>query len=334
MAGPVGPSLEVSWDAPASCPDAATARAVILARVADRPAAHELEATARVHALDDGTWEVEVVLRRDDGTATRTLRAASCDEALTATAVVVAIAVDPSLEAESTEAESTEVVPSPDLVPPPPTRPRPSAEPTLAPAPAVEPAASEASPSASTTPRTSDPTAKRRPLDLAIVARGGLDVGALPSPAGHVAAALGLRGRRFEIQAGALHRFRTETSVAGLSPPAGGRFRLTAAQLRAGPRLSWGAFELPLAAGLELGAIGARGTGAVDPIPVRRSWIAAVASAGVGWAPRATFAVQLGIDGVVPLLRPTFMLDDDVEVLTVGPIAARAWVGVSGRFTL
>lgn len=333
VAGPVGPRIEVIWDAPASCPDAATARAEILARVADRPAAHELEAAARVHALDDGTWEVEVVLRSDAGTATRTLQAASCNEALTATAVVVAIAVDPSLAAESTAA-----VTSSTLVPPPPTGPAPSIAPapTAEPPPAIEPAAAVdvPRPPASPAPRAPDPAATRQQLGLSLVARGGLDLGALPSPAGHVAAAVGLFGRRFEVQAGALHRIRHDTSLSSLPQPVGGRFRLTVAQLRAGPRLSWGALELPLATGLELGAIWAQGIGAVEPIPVRRPWVAAVASAGLGWAPRTSFVLQLGVDGVIPLVRPTFTLDPDVEVLTVGPIAARAWLGVAGRFSL
>lgn len=330
MAGPASPSLEVTWDAPASCPDAATARAEILARVADRPAARELEATARVHAQGDGGWEVEVELRSDQGTATRTLRAASCREALTATAVIVAIAVDASKEA-------TTEVPAPALVPPPPTSPASPAplEPEIAAPRAPERRSADAAgSSASPAVRGPEGAASGPELGLSLIARGGLDLGALPSPAGHVAAAVGLHGRRFELQAGALHRIRRDASLAALPQPAGGRFRLTVAQLRAGPRLRWGSFELPLAGGLELGAIWAQGIGAVEPIAVRRPWVAALASAGLGWAPRTAFAVQLGVDGVIPLLRPTFTLDEDVEVLTVGPLAARAWLGVAGRFSL
>lgn len=327
MAAPAGPSLDVVWDAPATCPDAATARAEILARVADRPAARELEAEARVHALGDGTWQVEVVLRSDEGTATRTLQAASCREALTATAVIVAIAVDPAQG-------STAEVPAPALVPPPPMSPASPIprEPELA---GERPAAAavRTAPSPDVVRSTAEPAA-RRELELSLGVRGGLELGALPSPAGHVAAALGLQGRRFEVQAGALHRIRRDTALTGLPVPAGGRFRLTVAQLRAGPRLRWGALELPLAAGVELGAIWAQGIGAVEPIAVRRPWVAAVASVGVGWAPRRAFALQLGVDGVIPLLRPKFTLDEDVEVLTVGPLAARAWLGVAGRFSL
>lgn len=342
VAGPVSPGIDVTWDAPASCPDAATARAEILARVADRPAAHGLEATIRVRALDDGSWQVEIRLRDDEATATRTLRAASCREALTATAVVVAIAVDPSRE-PPTAAEA------PSIVPPPP-----ASASSPAPPPAGEPSTAGVEPSPSASPEGERPAAAgaahvpspavhepaaRRERGVSTSVRGGLELGALPSPAGHVAAAVGLFGRRVEVQAGVLHRVRTSVSVSALPRPAGGRFRLTAAELRAGPRLRWGAFELPLAGGIELGAIWARGIGAVEPITVRRAWVAATASVGVGWAPqtrwpRAALALRLGLDGVIPLLRPTFMLGDDVEVLTVGPLAARAWLGAVGRFSL
>lgn len=340
--GPAGPGVEVIWEAPASCPDAPTARAEILARVADGPAARELRATARVRALDDGTFEVEVELRREGDVATRTLRAASCNEALTATAVVVAIAVDPSLEPVADDGTPVET-----LVPPPPSDasgevPAVSVvedEEEAASSTRERGAAGEAGEAPAPSERRSEAAASPRELGLSLGVRGGLDFGALPSPAGHVAGAVGIFGRRFVVQAGALHRIRTQTTVE-LPQPVGGRFRLTAASLSAGPRLRWGAFELPLAAGLELGAIWARGIGAgVEPIPVRRTWLAAVASAGVGWAPRlasprASFALHLGLDGVVPLLRPEFTLDDAVDVLTVGTFAIRAWLGVLVRFSL
>lgn len=337
----MAPDVDVIWDAPASCPDAATARAEILARISDRPAARELRAMARVQALDDGAWQVEVELRTDEGTAVRTLQAASCEEALTATAVVVAIAVDPA-------AAAARVPPPPSSEPgapspaPPPVEPSAAVEPETAASPSSAPPTEQASPAPAARRAPGDGVA-RRALDLSLGVRGGLDVGALPSPAGHVAGAVGLVGRRFVVQVGALHRIRTDSSVA-LPRPAGGRFRLTAAQLLAGPRLAWGAVELPLAAGLELGAIWARGIGEVEPIPVRRSWAAVVASAGIGWAPPAararrgrtttSVALQLGVDGVVPLLRPGFTLDEEVDVLTVGSFAIRAWMGVVGRFSL
>jgi hypothetical protein len=332
VSGPGAPGIDVIWDAPSSCPDPATARAEILARVAERSPRSDVRATARVRELEDGAWQVEVELRTERGTAMRTLQAASCPEALTATAVVVAIAV--------AEAEPTEVVPTPpepSLLPEPPPEPaeRPEVEEPLHDtqiAAAGGPAAAAEDPI--DVPASSKTAASlRRELALSLGARGGLDYGALPSPAAHLAANAGLLGRGWLVQAGVVHRIRTETS-ASLSSPAGGRFRMTAAELVAGPRLAFGAFELPVWAGVELGTIWARGIGEVEPITVRRLWAAGVASVGAGWAPREAFAIHLGVEGVVPLARPEFTLGDTVEVLTVGPIAVRAWVGVRARFSL
>lgn len=329
-AAPLESGVTLRWEAPAGCPDEAEARAEIAARLADRPVERKLRAQARVRALADDGWQVEVEIHGEEGTAVRTLRAATCEEALTATAVVLAIAVGPEeavvpsppeeavegegegeveTEVETEDGDAAEVEVEPELTtvePPPAVR-----EPTPAP----------------------PPSRGASSLAIAIDARGGLDLGALPSPAAHVAAGLGLLGRRFTIQASALHRIRTEM-LAALPIPAGGRFRLTAGQLLAGPRLRWGRLELPLAAGVEAGAIWARGTGAVEPIAVRRAWAAAVARVGVGFAPWEALALQLGVDGVVPLLRPVFTLGDEVEVHAVGPVAVRAWLGVTVRFSL
>jgi hypothetical protein len=330
VSGPAA-GIDVSWDAPPSCPDAATARAEILARVTDPTAAHELRVMARVRQLDDDAWQVTVELSSEQGTATRTLEAPSCSEALTATAVVVAIAV---AQAEPPVEIPTPPAPPASIEPPP----APAGQPALAEDPpatqgrATETVASVEDPPVE--PASPKPTASaRRELALSVGARAGLDYGALPSPAAHLAASAGLLGRRFLVQAGVVHRVRTEASLA-LPSPAGGRFRLTAAELVAGPRLAWGAFELPLWGGLELGAIWARGIGEVEPIAVRRLWAAGVASVGAGWAPLPALALHLGVEGVVPLARPTFTLGESVEVLTVGPIAVRAWLGVSGRFSL
>jgi hypothetical protein len=287
-----------------------------------------------VRALEDGTWQVEVELQTDEGTATRTLTAASCAEALTATAVVLAIAVDASWGSSSSEPPPAVAVPSP---PPPGPEPESLPAPTsaLEPEPEPEPvgprpqlAAPERSP-----PRARPSQAARRPLQLSLQARGGLDYGALPSPAGHVAASVGLLGPRWVVQAGASHRIGTE-AAASAPLPVGGAFRLTAGQVLAGPRLRWGAVELPMGAGLEVGALWARGTGQVEPITVRRPWAAAMASAAIGWAPLEAFAMHVGVDGVLSLLRPSFTIGDDVEVLTVGPASVRAWLGMTGRFSL
>lgn len=347
--------LEVQWEAPAGCPSAAEASRTIRARVGDALGDRHVQARVQIRERE-GAWWVTVELDSDDGPlGLRSLSAPSCEEALTATAVVIAIAVDPTAAPTEREPAEDPTRSVPGLVP----------EPTLddhgaeesgdsAPttregsasddgpgtrAPAGEAATDDAGarrdePGPRIASRGNDPSPPRSPpapLGLSLGVRGGVEVGPLASTAGHLAGAAGLFGQRWHVYAGALHRIRADVDVP-LPQDAGGRFRVTAGQVGAGPRLDWGAFELPLSGGLEVGALWARGIGAVDPIRVRRLWLAAVARASATLVPVEAFAVQLGVDGVVPLLRPTFTLNPTTEVLTVGPFAFRAWLAVQVRF--
>ncbi len=337
FAEPTG--LEVTWDAPPSCPDEATATAQILARLPTEAARRPVRAHARVVEEANGTWRVDIELYDDDGVGTRSLHADSCAEALTATAVVVAIAVDP--EAVPPPPQDDDAVPAPpeERSPEGPGEQTPSAERPAEPvdltAPDEAPDASPSTESSIAESSSTEPAPTRsRPLGgWSLGVRGGLDYGALPSPAAHLFGHLGLFGRRWHVLGGALHRIQTEAS-AQVPQTAGGRFRLTAGRLGAGPRLAWGRFGLPLHAGVELGAIWARGTGAVEPQTTRRLWAAAIASAGVAWTPIPAVALELGLDGVLPLARPSFTLGESIEVLTVGRGALRAWLGIAGHFSL
>ncbi len=329
VAVPEGVTLQ--WNAPAQCPDAATARATVQARVAEGIEGRTLRADATVTLGDDGQWWVTVELAGDGIAGTRTLRAPTCEEALTATAVVVAIALDPKDEtAEPTPVDEPAASPSEPAIPAVPV-----------PTPATVENSSTVTPTSTASdrvvaPASADETDRAREparwLDALLVeARGGLDVGALPGPSGSIAGAVGLRGERWWITGGATHRFRTEQRVD--DEGRGGRFRQTAAQLMAGPWLSWGQLELPLRGGIEGGVVWARGQGPVAATSVRRLWVAAIASVAVGWAPADAFALRLGVDGVLPLARPRFTLGDAVNVHTVGPVALRAWLGVEVRLS-
>lgn len=352
--GSVPGSVEVQWNAPAGCPGAAQARQTVQARVGDAVGGRRIRARVDVQSRND-TWWVAIDLDSDEGPiGARSLSAPTCEDALTATAVVIAIAVDPSAassspsptpipgESGSTPGLVPEPIPSDRAVPAPGSEPDPR---TVERESSTDPTRTENldSPDPRSLASRADDGAPHRSashasppaeLGLSLGVRGGIEIGPLASTAAaHIAGVAGLWGPRWHTYAGALHRTRVEVDAA-LPQDAGGRFRVTAGQAGVGPRLAWGSFELPLSAGLELGALWARGVGAVEPITVRRLWLAVAARAGVGWQLTNALALQLGIDGVVPLLRPPFTLGDGVEVLTVGPFAFRAWLGIDVRFPL
>ena len=156
-------------------------------------------------------------------------------------------------------------------------------------------------------------------------------MGSVGPLAGHIGGTAALQGRWWEVYAGARHRTAIRIDADGLA--AGGRFAVTAAQLGAGPRIDLGRLEIPIRAGVELGRIRAQGYGDIEAATAFRLWTAAVLSVGVAWSPREVVALGLGVDGVVPLLRPGFTINDR-DVLIVGPFAFRAWLGVAVRFSL
>lgn len=306
------PTIELRWDAPAGCPARDAVADEIAARIGDHAPDARITADVRVTADDAGAYTVEVGLA-GDVVGHRSVRASSCEEAATATAVVIAIA--------ATSAHATEVPeapPTPDPLAP---TPRPAR-------PAPPPATTIQEPPAPAAPADARP---RGITGIAVAARGGVDVGSIPGVAPLVGGAVELLGARWHAWVGGLHRFGSRRSASGAAD-LGGRFRMDAGQLGAGPRLRWGTFELPLRAAIELGAITARGTGELVPRDSRRLWAAALVGAGARWVPIPRLAVELGVEAVVPLLRPRFRVGS-IPIATVGPIGVRAWLGLSVRFS-
>lgn len=309
------PDLTVEWDAPTECPTQEQAREQIL-RGLEEDVAGPLVVRVRVRQIAED-WTLHVDIEGPRGEGQRVLRARTCEEATAAAAVVVAIAVDPA--AQSLSDPSVEI-PEPVGI---------ESESVVESVVAVEPVRVEPARVEEVEP---EPEAPRpRELVLALEVRGGAAMGSVGPIAGHIGGTAALQGRWWEVYAGARHRTAIRIEADGLA--AGGRFAVTAAQLGAGPRIDLGTLEIPIRAGVELGRIRAEGYGAIEATTAFRLWTAAVLSAGVAWSPREIVALGLGVDGVVPLLRPGFTIGE-LEVLTVGRFAFRAWLGVALRFSL
>lgn len=309
------PDLTVEWDAPSECPTQEEAREQILRGLSDGVTGRVV-VRAHVDQIAED-WTLRVEIEGPQGVGRRVLRARTCEEATAVAAVVVAIAVDPAAESLS---DPSDEIPEPVAV---------ESESAIESEVATEPVRIEPE-------RVEAPEAERDPpppreLALALEVRGGAAMGSIGPIAGHVGGTAALQGRWWEVYAGARHRTAIRIDADGLT--AGGRFAVTAAQLGAGPRIDLGALEIPIRAGVELGRIRAEGYGDIEATTAFRLWTAAVLSAGVAWSPREIVALGLGIDGVVPLLRPGFTIGE-IEVLTVSRFAFRAWLGVALRFSL
>src|SRR5699024_1986952 len=141
-------------------------------------------------------------------------------------------------------------------------------------------------------PRTPKPTIaspQPRRLQATLAASATLDTGALPRPAGGLQLRAGLLTRRLRVELGAIHWLTQRVEISGTTASAD--LRLTAAQLQACPRLTHKRLEIPLCAGLELGAMHGAGHGLALTSTDRRPWLAALADARLLWAPRPRLAL-------------------------------------------
>lgn len=98
-----GASLELAWDAPEAC-DARTQTLEYVERLVGSPldgTAGLVRAHAKVTPRGPGGWQLELAISRSNGNRTRVLDAPTCQEISEAAAVILALALEPSL-AEAT----------------------------------------------------------------------------------------------------------------------------------------------------------------------------------------------------------------------------------------
>ncbi|WAS91577.1 hypothetical protein [Nannocystis punicea] len=315
----------IVWDAPAGCPDAEALTAE-LSRNLDSAAEAAPTESIRVQARPSGEgWRVVVAIDTDGRTQERTLVVASCDAAVRAAAFVIAIAVDPARR------EPQDVVPAPPA-PAAPSEPKPEAVAEPAPEPA-KPATAleevEPRPDAPAAPR----SRPRRAVRGLVQVGPAVQVGMLPVQAG-LATAAGLAWPRARLTLGYTRWFAAEVRREA-EQPYGADFRVHAGQLRGGPVLRAGPLEVPLQAGLELGALQAVGVGGAPNYVRTTLWAAATVGAGLGWAPRALrgfAALGLLAEAAISLRRPQFVFSGDREVRSVGPAAFRGFLLIEARF--
>ncbi|APR75317.1 Hypothetical protein A7982_00663 [Minicystis rosea] len=337
-ADPPRPRVSLRWSAPEGCPAGARVVAEVdrlLGESGARPPT-PLEVSAVV--TDDPAGGLRV--RLDAGNArVRELHAASCEALADATAVILALMIDPTAVASAppaapAPAAPSSAAPSASAVPAAPPSP-PSAPPAPASAP---PAPASAAPSVSTAPDTSraaapPSTRSRVPAPrFHLLAWALADVGSLPgvSFAAGGTAALSLGAFRFELGAGVW------PSRAATSPQratAGGDISLVAGAAGACySLLAPGAFELAPCLAFELGRIHAAGYGVTMPGEGSALWSALKPGARFAWSPVSRVALVLRLDAAVPFARPSFVLSNLGPVHRSGPLAGRAGCGVELTF--
>jgi hypothetical protein len=268
----------IEWDAPTPpCPTLSAVEDSVRAMAGRLPEADEVRARALVVQSGEG-WSLRLTTEVGGEAQERVLEAESCDALAKATAILIAVAVDPIATAH--EVRSTEEIVTPPPEPPPRVE---SAEP-------IDPIA--------VAPRVSGPPPRRRvPVRMHLGIGGGVIVGAVPGVTGGPVATLGLtRGKlRAELR-GAWWAPRV-----GRSGPASARVQVgTVAAVVCGEPGN-DAVTFPLCGGVEAGALRGRGVQVPNAHVEHFAWIAALLAAGVRAWVRPRVGLRADLEVAVPL---------------------------------
>lgn len=284
---------ELTWSADAACPSGDTVLAMTAGLLADGADATHVRAQALVERGAEG---FVLTLQVDDGAAppqTRTLVDPQCEALAKATALLLAMAVDPLPVAER-------VVPNAVLVP----------EPDPVAAVQAPPPTAPASSTAAPTRIDVRPRSPKRPRVLGSVGVfAGAGIGVQPRVTGVFGARAGLSRRRLRAEIAWRHTLPT-TAVYDDRPGLGARVYGWAASARLCFAPSIGPVELPLCAGGAVGRTRANGQGTDADRVVRGLRAAALASAGLRWRFARRFVLTGTVDAELPVVRAAYHIQE------------------------
>jgi hypothetical protein len=290
--------LRLSWDAPADCPSAESVRAAAVRNAP--PSAVPLEAAAVV--VHRGRWTVTLRTSRPEASGERTLEAASCSALADATAVILALALVPPGDA----------APDPEPTP-------------------VSVHVNEPRPTGSSAEQPAHrPLPQPRSPNVALAAFASTDATTLPSAALGGGASLAWTPSDLRIEA-------TGTMWSGQSrtldqSTAGARFTMTSLAADACYTLLHGSFELAPCAGASVQFVSAKGFGATANYDASARW-PALDGGLLARAPISSWlALRARVDGLAPLSRPSFEVENEGVVHKPPPLGIRASLGAELNF--
>jgi hypothetical protein len=249
--------------------------------------------------VDHGpVWSVALTTYHAGRTGRRSIEAPSCQSVAEATALIIALMIDPDKVAANSQ--------DPEETPPAPEAP---------PAVAAPPAG----------PRSADFVA-------GLHAQGSL--GTLPGFDVGVGLDIGLSGRRWRMEVRGTYGLRRD-QVAYLPSPAGayGRFNLASGALAGCFDLGQAGLAFGPCAVVEAGVVSAEGYGASVGFAKRAPWVALGGGGYLSFAMGRRLRASLEIDVLFPVYRPEYVFQDVAGVVFQAPAAGgRALTGMAWCF--
>jgi len=310
------PNLALEWRAPEGCPDGAAISDRVRSLLASSDTSTD-PVQARgivIPPVAGGAWQLTLETVQGARTWQRSLSAGSCDELADAGALIIALVIDPNLRPEA--ATTAEAPPPADV-------------PALAPT-ATLPAAQAAAPTHDLMSER-PPTRAESETTVHITASALVDSGTLPRAAlgGELTGGLGFGPVEVQALGTVLPEAR---EVVAQEPARGGDISLLAGGLRGcyvieGPELAGLA-----CGGLEAGRIQGSGVGTMTTDTQSVFWLAGRLGVVGRYRLGGPTAAQLGLEALIPVTRPEFVLENVGSVHRPAVATARASLGLELHF--
>jgi hypothetical protein len=295
--------LQIDWDAPAGCPDAAEVRARI-DEFAEPGGARRSGAIVQGEVREDeGRWALTLMLDIPEGRARRTLDGDNCEVVTDAAALIVAVMLDPQTVLE-------------DLVR------EPEAEPALEEAPAPKP-------TPKTTPRPTQPRERKVRGIIGIAGTGTFE--ALPRFGGGLLATAGIDSRYVRAEAVTTYDA-PQLRLIDQEARAGAVFDVWTVGARGCGVARVRTLVFPVCAGVELGSLRARGEGLDIGRRVSLLHARATVGGGLSWSATRWLELRAEVAGLITLSPWRVVIDDLGEVHRSRPVGVRAALGFAAVF--
>jgi hypothetical protein len=289
--------LTFSWQAPSGCPSRDDLRAEIARLLGGEirvPKGGDIKAVAVV--AQGQTWSLAIETELAGQPGRRSIEAASCQDLADATALIIALMIDPNAVA----AHATPPRPAP--------------------------------PPASSDPATQE---ERRVAYLVGIHAAG-SYGTLPSIDAGLGGGVGLAGRRWRVELRGTYGLRRDQRVTAPSPAppdSYGRFNFAAAALAGCVNFGREGLAFGPCADAEVGMLSAKGVGVSEGFSAQTLWLAMGAGAYAAIPLGPHLSLPLHLDVVAPLLRPEFVFRNvPTRVFRAPVVGGRISAGVEFHF--
>jgi hypothetical protein len=301
-----------SWQAPPDCPSPEDVRAEVARLLGGEirlPAGRDFRAKASVS--HGQTWSVSIETELAGRPGRRSIEAASCQDLADATALILALTIDPDVAVTH------------------PTRPKAPLPPSPSP---LQPAQSPPPVPTSTQPA---PRKQASSTDVLFGLQAEGSQGTLPSVDLGLGGSIGVVGRRYRVELRAAYGLRRDQIAhATTLPDAYGQFNFLAGVLAGCFNLGREALAFGPCADAEVGWVSAKGYGVSRSMTASRPWLAIGAGGYAAISLSSRWSVPLHLDVLAPVLRPEFVFKSVTasRVFQAPVVGVRVNAGIELRF--